>query len=109
MAIKIAKLLVASVLVALSSPQLAHADGPDQQFLDIVHANSIPGQDDALIAFARQFCTTNGPLWDTVLPLYGQGVNPGHIYPLKVAATRAYCPDKIAVPVAPGQVFTGLG
>ena len=73
-----------------------------------MHSNSVGGQDDSLIAFAHEFCDTNGPMFDTVFPLYGQGVLPGQIYILKVAASRAYCPDKIAVPISPPQVFTGL-
>jgi hypothetical protein len=90
-----------------SAAPAAYADTPDQQFLNLVHLNGVGGQDDSLIAFAHEFCDTNGP-YNTVLPLYGQGVWPGQIYTLKVAASRVYCPNKIAVPVSPPQVFTGL-
>jgi hypothetical protein len=85
----------------------ANAGTPDQEFLNLVHSNGVGGQDDSLIAFAHEFCDTNGP-YGTVLPLAGQGVLPTQIYTVRVAASRVYCPDKIAVPVAPPQVFTGL-
>src|SRR5882757_4699560 len=53
------------------------------------------GQDDSLIAYAHEFCNTDGQnMWDTALPLAGQGVWPGQFYTLRVAASRAYCPDK---------------
>lgn len=99
--------MVATAFAGATSPS-AYADAQDQQFLEIVRANNIPGQDDALIAYGHAFCASDGPYWDTVLPLYGQGVNPGQLYPIRVAASRAYCPNRIAVPVAPPQVFTGL-
>jgi hypothetical protein len=90
-----------------SAAAAAHAETPDQQFLNLVHSNGAGGQDDSLIAFAHEFCESNGP-YGTVFPLLGQGVGPGQIYPVKVAASRAYCPDKIAVPNIPPPVFTGL-
>jgi hypothetical protein len=85
----------------------AHADTPDQQFLNLVHSNGVGGQDDSLIAFAHEFCDSNGP-YGTVFPLYGQGVWPGQLFIVKTAASRAYCPDKIVVPVVPPQVFVSL-
>lgn len=39
------------------------------------------------------------PFLDTVGALYGQGVWPSQIYILKVAASRVYCPDRIATPI----------
>jgi len=97
-----------AVAIACATSPAAQADVQDQQFLEIVRANNIPGQDDALIAYAQAFCASDGPYWETVLPLYGQGVNPGQLYPIRVAASRAYCPNRIAVPVAPPQVYTGF-
>jgi hypothetical protein len=90
-----------------SAAPAAHADTSDQQFLNLVHSNGVGGQDDSLISFAHEFCNTNGP-YGTVFPLLGQGVLPGQIYTVKVAASRAYCPAKIAVPNIPPPVFTGL-
>jgi hypothetical protein len=84
----------------------ANADTPDQQFLNLVHSNGVGGQDDSLIAFAHEFCDTNGP-YGTVFPLYGQGVWPGQLFIVKTAASRAYCADKIAVPVIPPPVYHG--
>ena len=87
----------------------AHADTQDQQFLNLVHSNGVGGQDDSLVAYAHEFCNTDGQnMWDTALPLAGQGVWPGQFYTLRVAPSRVYCPDKIAVPVIPAPVFTGL-
>jgi hypothetical protein len=87
----------------------AHADTQDQQFLNLVHSNGVGGQGDSLIAYAHEFCNTDGEnMWDTALPLAGQGVWPGQFYTVRVAASRVYCPDKIAVPVIPAPVFTGL-
>ena len=58
--------------------------------------------DSALIAFAQQFCSPNPPPFlDTVGALYGQGVWPSQVYVLKVAASRVYCPDRIATPIQP--------
>ena len=105
-----AKVSTAAIAVAIACAKspAAQADVQDQQFLEIVRANTIPGQDDALIAYAQAFCASDGPYWETVLTLYGQGVNPGQLYPIRVAASRAYCPNRIAVPVAPPQVYTGF-
>jgi hypothetical protein len=86
----------------------ANADNPDRQFLNLVHSNGVGGQDDSLIAFAHDFCDSNGPYYGTVFPLYGQGVLPGQVFIVKTASSRMYCPNKIVVPVVPPQVFTGL-
>jgi hypothetical protein len=84
----------------------AHADAPDQQFLNLVRSNGVGGQDDTLIAYAHEFC--NGPGFTPSGPaLLGQGVGPGQIYQVRVAASRVYCPDKIAVPVGPPNVYHG--
>jgi hypothetical protein len=71
-----------------------------------VHSNGVGGQDDSLIAFAHEFCDTNGP-YGTVLPLAGQGVWPGQRFIVKTAGSRMYCPDKIVVPVVPPPVYHG--
>ena len=95
-------------LFALAAPA-AHADTQDQQFLNLAHSNGVGGQNDSLIAYAHEFCNTDGNnMWDTALPLAGQGVWPNQFYTLRVAASRAYCPDKIAVPVIPAPVFIDL-
>jgi Protein of unknown function (DUF732) len=99
-------LAAVAVLVAVGAAP-ANADTPDQQFLNLVHSNGVGGQDDSLIAFAHEFCDTNGP-YGIVFPLYGQGVWPGQLVIVKTAASRMYCPDKIVVPVVPPQAFTGL-
>jgi hypothetical protein len=83
----------AAVFVGLAAP--VHADTQDQPFLNLVHANGVPGQDDSLIAFAHEFCDTNDPVLNTVFPLYGQGVLPGQIYILKVAAQ--FCPPHLGL------------
>jgi hypothetical protein len=94
-------------MAAIASP-IAHASPQDQQYLDQVHANGIPGQDDSLIAYAQEFCKSDGPYWDTAPTLIGQGVQPPQFYALRVAASRAYCPDKIAMPNNTPPVFHNL-
>jgi hypothetical protein len=90
----------------IAATPLAQADTPDQQFLNLVHANGVGGQDDTLIAYAHEFC--NGPGMTPSGPaLLGQGVGPGGIYMVKVAASRIYCPDKIATPIGPPNVYHG--
>ncbi len=109
MFLRVAMLVAAAGMTAAlgSAAPAAYAETQDEQFLHLVRTNGVAGQDDSLIAFAHEFCDTNYLVLGTVYPLYGQGVFPGQIYTLKVAATRAYCPDKIASP--PGQIYTGLG
>jgi len=88
--------------LALAFTPSAQADPAlDQQYLELVRSNGVTGgQDDALLAFAQQFCSPNPPpFMDTVLPLYGQGVWPRQIFILQTAASRTYCPNRI--PVAP--------
>jgi len=105
---RIAILLAATCTLVAASPA-AIADTPDQQFLNTVRANGIAGgQDDILIAYAHQFCNTGGPYWDTAPALMGQGVwGTGQFYMIQVAASRAFCPDRIPVPVnVPPSVFT---
>jgi hypothetical protein len=100
---------VASAAAALGlAIPAAEADTPDQQFINLVHANGIPGQDESLIAYAHEFCNSNGPYWDTAPALVGQGVQPPQFYTLRVAASRAYCPNMIAMPNNTPPVFTGL-
>jgi hypothetical protein len=96
--------LIAGLLV-LTAP-MARADTPDQQFLNLVHSNGIGGQDDTLIAFAHEFCDS-APWMASGPALMGQGVGPGQIYQVKVAASRVYCPNKIAIPAGPPNVYHG--
>lgn len=91
-----------------SAASAANAETPDQQFLMLVHSNGVGGQDGSLIAYAHEFCNTNGP-YNTVLPLFGQGVWPGQIYTVQVAASRAYCPNKIVVPPVQHHFSTAPG
>jgi Protein of unknown function (DUF732) len=96
----------ASATAAIGSvAPAAHADTPDQQFLNLVHSNGVGGQDDTLITYAHEFCNING--WLPSGPaLYGQGVLPAQLYTIKVAASRVYCPDKI-VPLPPNVYHDG--
>ena len=103
MLVRTATLLVAALIAVLFAAS-AHADpAQDQQYLELVRSNGVTGgQDPALIAFAQQYCSPNPPPFlDTVGALYGQGVWPSQVYILKVAASRAYCPDRIATPIQP--------
>jgi hypothetical protein len=104
MFIRIATLFAAALATAVLGASPGYADpAQDQQYLSIVRPNGVSGgQDPALIAFAQQFCSPNPPPFlDTVGALYGQGVWPSQVYILKVAASRVYCPDRIATPIQP--------
>jgi hypothetical protein len=103
MFLRIAALVAAAGATALIGSSAVHADpAQDQQFLDLVHSNGVGGQDESLIAFAQQYCSPNPPPFlDTVGALYGQGVWPSQIYIVKVAASRVYCPNRIAAPPMP--------
>ena len=100
-----------TMVAALTTPAMiiapsAQADPAlDQHYLELVRSNGVTGgQDDALLAFAQQFCSPNPPPFlDTVLPLYGQGVWPQQIFILQTAASRTYCPNRI--PVAPLPIY----
>ncbi len=89
-----------------SAAPAARADTPDQQFLNLVHSNGVGGEDDTLIAHALEFCG-GGPVLPSEPALLGQGVMPGQLYQVKVVASRVYCPDKIAVPAQPPNVYHG--
>ncbi len=104
MFIRIAMLVATAGVAAVLGAAPCYADqAQDQQYLNIVRSNGVSGgQDPALIAFAQQFCSPNPPPFlDTVGALYGQGVWPSQVYILKVAASRVYCPDRIATPIQP--------
>ena len=104
MLIWITALIAATGAAALIGAPTGHADpAQDQQYLNLVRSNGVTGgQDPALIAFAQQYCSPNPPPFlDTVGALYGQGVWPSQVYILKVAASRVYCPDRIAAPIQP--------
>jgi hypothetical protein len=96
---------VAAVAGLVLAPA-AHADTPDQQFLNLVHANGIGGQDDTLINFAHEFCA-GGLFYPSAGALLGQGIGQGQLYQVKVAASRVYCPNIIAVPAHPPNVYHG--
>jgi hypothetical protein len=96
----------ATAAIGSAAPD-AHADNPDQQFLNLVHSNGVGGQDDTLIAFAHEFC--NNVAWPPSVPaLYGQGVWPQQLFIVRTSASRVYCPDKIVVPVVPPPVYHNL-
>jgi len=106
--LRVTTLITAATATAAigSAAPAAHADAPDQQFLNLVHSNGVGGQDDTLIAYAHEFCG-GGPVLPSGPALFGQGVTPGQLYQVKVAASRVYCPDKIAVPGQPRNVYHG--
>ena len=100
------KLLAVLVVVTVGFAPVAHADPGDQQFLNLVHSNGIAGQDDTLITYAHEFCSGTGT--PSALTLLGQGVvGPGQMYVVQTAASRVYCPDKIAVPPRGPHVYHG--
>jgi hypothetical protein len=102
MFLRVATLIAAASATAAigSAAPDAHADPQtkDQQFLNMVRSNGVGGQDDTLITYAHEFCTSTTGVLPSRPVLYGQGVQPEQFYTIKEAASRAYCPDKIAMP-----------
>ena len=103
-----ATLIAATTVTALSgltAPD-AHADPQtqDQQFLKLVQSNGVVADNDTLKKYAHQFCDAEGiqPL-PARRDLYDQGVLPVQLYTVRMAASRVYCPNKIATP--PGDAF----
>jgi hypothetical protein len=91
---------VASATVAsgLAAPH-AHADPRDEQFLQMVHKSNIAGDDSTLLIYARQFCDrTTGAQRPARPDLYEQGVRPDQFYAIDLAASRVYCPQRLATP-----------
>jgi Protein of unknown function (DUF732) len=103
MFLRVATLIAAASATAaiVSAAPDAHADPQtqDQQFLNTVHWYGVEGLDDTLKKYAHQFCTIPTGVLPARRELYAQGVvRPEQFYYIKAAASRAYCPDKIAVP-----------
>jgi hypothetical protein len=91
---------VASATAAsgLAAPH-AHADPlSDKRFLEMVHSIGIEGHDDTLLTYAHQFCASTTVVLPARRDLYGQGVRPDQFYAINEAASRVYCPQKIATP-----------
>ena len=105
---RIAAVAAASAALAgFASPNASADPAQDQQFLNTVRANGIGGQDGSLIAYAQEWCSGPGP-YNTTIPLFQQGLfGTGVFYQIQVAASRAYCPDRIPVQInVPPSVFT---
>ena len=99
MFLRVATLIAAASATAAigSAAPDAHADPNDQQFLDMVHSYGIGGQDETLKSYGHEFCADPTGVLPLRPVLYGQGVRPEQFYTIKEAASRAYCPDKIAM------------
>ena len=90
---------LAALALGLGMAPVAQADpGQDQHFVDIVHANGVPGQPAELIAYANDWCFGTGPILTMTGPLMGQGVWGDAFYKIQVAASQTYCPMKIVMP-----------
>jgi hypothetical protein len=92
----------ATAAIGSAAPD-AHADPQtqDQQFLETVRWYGVRGSDDTLEKYAHEFCTNPTGVLRFRRDLYTRGVVlPEQFYYIKVAASRAYCPDKIAIPPA---------
>jgi hypothetical protein len=106
----LAAVAVTGLMTAAPATPAAHADTPNQPFLNQVHSNGVGGQDDTLIAYAHEWCANTGPaMVPSTWVLIGQGVRGNaQFYVVQVAAARAYCPDAIVMPPRQPQIFTGL-
>ncbi|MFZ0717278.1 DUF732 domain-containing protein [Mycobacterium sp.] len=95
----------AMVVSGLIAPD-AHTDPQtqDQQFLDLMVSNGVVADNETLKKYAHQFCDAEGvqPL-PARRELSDQGLLPVQLYTVRMAASRVYCPKKIATP--PGEAF----
>ena len=108
MSLRRATLIAATTVTALSGLTAPDArtdpQTQDQQFLEPVHSNGVVADNETLKKYAHQFCDAEGmqPL-PARRDLYDQGVLPVQLYTVRMAASRVYCPNKIATP--PGTAF----
>ena len=103
MFLRVATLIIAaaSATIALGSAAPDALADPDQDFLGMVHSYGIKGDNDTLIRYAHEFCTIPTGVLPSRPDLYAQGVTlPEQFYYIKEAASRAYCPNVIAMPPA---------
>ena len=94
---------VAVIAAALGFAPTAAADpAQDQQYIEIIRSNGIGGQDDVLLAYAQQYCA-NAVDPGLAANMIGQIglLNSRGIYVVQTAASRVYCPNKIALPPPP--------
>ena len=93
----------ATVAIGLAAPD-AHADPQtdDLKFLNIVRSNGVAeGENDTLIAYAHDFCSSTTGVLPLRRVLYEQGVRlAAEFYTIRFAASRVYCPDKVVMPPA---------
>jgi hypothetical protein len=87
----------ATAACGLAAPD-AHAEPLDQQFLEMVHKNGVGGDNDTLLKYAREFCTSTTVVLPSRPELYRQGVRADQFYAINEAASRVYCRQKIATP-----------
>jgi hypothetical protein len=112
MAVNPLRPVLAAATVLLMTPAIAHADGPDDQFLAMLSKDGIHGAPDQLIAIAHERCDAEGlsrtggfnfrfgaqpsPFNIAMTKVYGdlgaQGVAPGYMAPFLRDAVAAYCP-----------------
>ena len=96
--------VIACTFAALGwSAPIAAADATqDQQYIEIIRSNGIGGQDDVLLTYAQQYCANavDPGLAANVIGQIGL-LNSRGVYIVQTAASRVYCPNKIALPPAP--------
>jgi hypothetical protein len=101
----------ALAITAVMLAPAAHADTPDQQFLNMVHANGVGGDDATLVAYGHEFCDMTAGDYPSYPALKSQGVVGYQPYlTIQNAAAMAYCPGKaptVRPPMRP-PIFTGL-
>lgn len=91
------------------SPAPAYADPTqDQQYLELVRSNGVAGQDQTLLAYARQVCAARpGEVDFNLVPeLINQigWFNTSGIYVIQTAAARVCCPNEVIQPPAPAYL-----
>lgn len=110
MILRLTAFVAASFAAAIfASVPTAHADAAqDQQYLDMIRSNGVGGQDETLLAYARQVCEgrTDFSLVPDLMNQIGW-FNAAGVYVIQTAATRVYCPNRIIQPPYQPPVVIG--
>lgn len=92
-------LTIALTALTLTAPATAHADTPDQKFLNAVNSQGInTSQPDQLITYAHTMCDIMGTpaALGPETALMAQGYTPQQVFYIAADGIRTYCPEKSA-------------
>jgi hypothetical protein len=87
---------IAFAAAVVASP-VAQADAQDDQFMQLISAQGIPGDPAALVSVARDYCVTpSGGLGTVALSgrMAAQGLSMQQMMQVFGNAEKVYCPDR---------------